>query len=112
MRTGYTDWNAITLFYEQLVHISPALGALVGRAAAFAEVKGPEHALSLLDVIEPASVLSYQPYWAVRAHLLKCMSLDREAAEAFDRAIGLAEDAAVRRFLQERRAAAEAAVIR
>jgi RNA polymerase sigma-70 factor (ECF subfamily) len=103
-RSGHTDWNAIALFYEQIVQLSPALGASVGRAAAVAEVKGPEFALSLLDAIESACVGTYQPYWAVRAHLLQCMNRNRDAAEAFDRAIGLTEDAAVRCFLLERRA--------
>ena len=102
-RSGHTDWHAIALFYEQLVRLWPALGALVGRAAAVAEVKDPQTALSLLDAIDPASVTSYQPYWAVRAHLLKRLHREPQAAAAFDRAIGLTEDAAVRDFLLERR---------
>jgi predicted RNA polymerase sigma factor len=104
-RSGRTDWNAIALFYEQLIRLSPALGALVGRAAAVAEVQGPALSLSLLDAIEPKAVISYQPYWAVRAHLLKCLKRKEEAVKAFDRAIGLTEDAAVRAFLLERRGA-------
>ena len=41
-----------------------------------------------------ASVLNYQPYWAVRAHLLG-LSGDVEAArDAYSRAIGLSEDPA------------------
>jgi predicted RNA polymerase sigma factor len=104
-RSGRTNWNAIALFYEQLVRLSPALGALVGRAAAAAEVQGPALSLSLLDAIEPMAVISYQPYWAVRAHLLKCLKRKEEAVRAFDRAIGLTEDAAVRDFLLERRRA-------
>ncbi len=103
VRPGRTDWSAIAWFYERLVELSPTLGAWVGRAAAVAEVKGPEPALSLLDEIEGGAVKTYQPYWAVRAHLLKQLGRGREAAEAFDRAIGLAEDHAVRRFLLERR---------
>jgi predicted RNA polymerase sigma factor len=103
VRSGRTDWAAIAWFYERLVELSPTLGALVGRAAAIAEVKGPETALSLLDEIEGGTVKTYQPYWAVRAHLLKQLGRGGEAAGAFDRAIGLAEDDAVRRFLFERR---------
>jgi RNA polymerase sigma-70 factor (ECF subfamily) len=67
------------------------------------EVRGPGPALSMLDEIEGGAVKAYQPYWAVRAHLLKQLGRGHEAAEAFDRAIGLAEDDAVRRFLLERR---------
>ena len=48
-------------------------------------------------------MISYQPYWAVRAHFLRQLDHTQAAIEAFDRAIGLSEDAAVRSFLTERR---------
>ena len=101
-RTGHTDWHAIALFYEHLVRLSPALGALVARAAAVAEVKGPDRALELLHEIDPARVATYQPYWAVRAHLLKGVNRYSEAVEAFDRALVLADDRAVRGQLLDR----------
>jgi RNA polymerase sigma-70 factor (ECF subfamily) len=49
-------------------------------------------------------VSGYQPYWAVRAHLLQRLGKTREAADAYDRAIGLAEDPAVKEFLLRKRA--------
>ena len=64
------------MFYEQLVRISPALGTRVGCAAAVAEAEGPEAGLAVLESID---------------------------AEAYDRAIGLAEDPAVREFLLQKR---------
>jgi predicted RNA polymerase sigma factor len=66
-------------------------------------VDGAEAALALLDAIEPGLVVSYQPYWAVRAHLLLALQQQVRASLAFDRAIGLAEDDAIRRYLIERR---------
>jgi RNA polymerase sigma-70 factor (ECF subfamily) len=102
-RTGRTDWGAIAAFYEQIVRLAPTLGARVGRAAAVAEVRGPDAGLALLDEIEPAAVSDYQPYWAVRGHLLERMGDKPQACDAFDRAIGLTEDDAVRRFLLQRR---------
>ena len=101
-RVGRTDWHAIALFHERLVQLSPALGALVARAAAVAEVKGPGPALQLLGDIDQARVATYQPYWAVRAHLLTGVHRYSEAVEAFDRALGLADDSAVRRQLLDR----------
>src|SRR5258707_217386 len=101
--TDRTDWAAIALFYEQLVRISPALGTRVGYAAAVAEAEGPEAGLAVLDPIAPDAVSHYQPYWAVRAHLLQRLGQKREAADAYDRAIGLAEDSAVREFLLQQR---------
>ena len=102
-RSGHTEWNAIMLFYEQLMRISPTLGTQTGYAAAVAEAKGPEAGLAVLDGIDPAKVSTYQPYWAVRAHLLQQLGKTLEALGAFDRAIGLAEDPAIRQFLLQRR---------
>jgi predicted RNA polymerase sigma factor len=106
-RSGKTDWSAIAWFYERLVELSPTLGARVGHAAAVAEVSGPVAALSLLEGIEQKRVKTYQPYWAVRAHLLQRLRREEEARQAFDRAIGLEEDPAVRRFLLERKASVD-----
>jgi predicted RNA polymerase sigma factor len=102
-RSGRTEWTAITLFYEQLVRISPTLGTRTGYAATVGEANGPEAGLIVLDGIDPEDVSAYQPYWAVRAHLLQRLGKTSEAADAFDRAIGLAEDPAVRQFLLQRR---------
>jgi RNA polymerase sigma-70 factor (ECF subfamily) len=103
-RSGRTEWVAITMFYEQLLRLSPTLGTRTGYAAAAGEAVGPEAGLAVLDGIELEAVSNYQPYWAVRAHLLQRLGKAAEAADAFDRAIGLAEDPAVRQFLFQRRA--------
>ena len=102
-RSGRTDWAAIVLFYEQLLRISSALGTRTGYAAAVAEANGPEAGLAVLESIDAEAVSHYQPYWAVRAHLLQRLGKTREAADAYDRAIGLAEDPAVREFLLQKR---------
>ena len=101
--SGRIDWQAIVRFYEELLRISPALGTRTGYAAAVAELKGPEAGLVILESIDPQAVSHYQPYWAVRAHLLQRLGKTREAADAYDRAIGLAEDRAVREFLIQKR---------
>jgi predicted RNA polymerase sigma factor len=102
-RSGRTEWTAIMLFYEQLIRISPTLGTRTGYSAAVGEANGPEAGLAVLDLIDLESVSGYQPYWAVRAHLLQRLARTSEAAAAFERAIGLAEDPAVRQFLLQRR---------
>jgi predicted RNA polymerase sigma factor len=101
--TGRTEWTAIAAFYDQLMQLAPSIGGTVARAAAHAEVRGHEAGLALLDQIDSQAVISYQPYWAVRAHFLRQLGRTEAAAEAFDRAIGLSEDGAVRAFLIERR---------
>jgi predicted RNA polymerase sigma factor len=101
--SGRTDWAAIALFYERLIRISPALGTRAGYAAAVAELKGPEAGLAVLESIDAEAGSHYQPYWAVRAHLLQRLGKTREASDAYDRAIGLTEDSAVRQFLLQKR---------
>ena len=102
-RSGRTEWGAIVLFYEQLVRIAPTVGTRTGHAAAVAETHGAEAGLAALDAIEPGSVAAYQPYWAVRAHVLQRLGKAPEAYDALGRAAGLAEDPAVREFLLQRR---------
>jgi predicted RNA polymerase sigma factor len=103
-RTGRTEWPPIVLFYEQLIRISPTLGTRTAYAAAVAEAKGAEAGLAILEAIDPEDVSTYQPYWAVRAHLLQRVGRRQQASEAFDRAIGLSEDPAVKQFLLQKRA--------
>lgn len=102
-RTGLIEWPAIVQFYQQLNSISPTLGRQTGYAAALAEAHGPEKGLAVLDAIDQDTVSAYQPYWAVRAHLLQLLGNGPEAQNAYDRAIGLAEDPAVREFLIQKR---------
>ena len=102
-QSGRTDWKAIVVFYDHLVRLAPTLGARVARAAAVTESQGPADGLAALDGIEHALAAAYQPYWAVRAHLLRRLGLAAEATEAYDRAIGLALDPATRQFLLARR---------
>ena len=102
-RSGRIQWNAIMMFYEQLIRISPTLGTQTGYAAAVAEAKGADAGLAALDGIDSDDISAYQPYWAVRAHLLRRLGKTPEALEAFDRAIGLTEDPAVRQFLLQGR---------
>jgi len=86
-----------------LVRLAPTLGARVAQAAAVAKAQGAADGLALLDEVERAVAAAYQPFWAVRAHLLQAVGRAAEAAEAYDRAIGLAVDPATRQFLLARR---------
>jgi RNA polymerase sigma-70 factor (ECF subfamily) len=100
-RTGWIDWPVLAQLYEGLVQLAPTLGALTGRAAAFAEAFGPGRGLAQLAELPEAQVAGYQPYWALKAHLLARAGERVAAREAYSRAIGLAEDPAVRDFLQK-----------
>lgn len=97
---GQRPAGALAALYAGLVAVAPSLGALVGQAAAVAEVSGAAAALAMLDALDGADL--YQPAWALRAHLLGQLG-SPAARAAHDRAIGLTEDAAVRAWLTARR---------
>lgn len=99
--TGQTEWEAIALLYEGLVRIAPTIGAIVGRAAAVAEARGAEIGMALLEEVPADAVKSYQPYWALRAHLFKRMQRYEQARAAYSRAIGLCMDPSIRAFLEK-----------
>lgn len=101
---GRTDWDAIVTLYDALAALtaSPVIG--VNRAAALARRDGAEAGLVALEAIGAASLKSYQPYWALRADLLSRLGRADEARGAYDEAIARERDAAVIRFLSERRA--------
>jgi RNA polymerase sigma-70 factor (ECF subfamily) len=103
-RSGVTDWETIALLYEGLVALAPTMGARVGRAAALAEARGPDAGWALLQTIPRNTAVSYQPYWAVAAYLLKRLGRAAEAIEAYEIAIGLCEDLAMREFLRKQMA--------
>jgi len=96
------DWGAIAVLYEGLVQLAPTVGVCVGRAAAVAEAHGAARGLALLDAIPASAVEGYQPYWAARAHFEQSLGHAREAHAAFEAALRLTDDPAVRRFLEQR----------
>ncbi|WP_292241423.1 RNA polymerase sigma factor [Mesorhizobium sp.] len=103
--TGRTDWVAIRHLYDALSVIAGSPVVSINRAVAIAEAEGAAAGLSALDQLgDDKRLADYQPYWAARAGLLGRLGKTLEAAAAYDRAIGLERDPAVRRFLQERRA--------
>ena len=101
-RTGVTDWEGIGHAYDLLMRVSPSLGAAIGSAAAQGRAGRVADGLAALDALDADRVKRHQPYWAVRAWLEAEAGFD--ATAAYDRAIGLTADAAVRGWLLEQRA--------
>ncbi|PZV36231.1 RNA polymerase sigma factor [Mesorhizobium kowhaii] len=105
-RTGTTDWVAIERLYDGLCAITGSPVAAINRAIAVARTRGPAAGLAALPMPDPGSrLIEFQPYWAVRAELHARMGNMVAADEAYEQAIGLEADPAVRRFLQKARRA-------
>lgn len=104
--TGRSDWLAILGLYDLLLAQTGSPVVAINRAIALAETAGPEAGLAALDSIgDNPALVEYQPYWAARAGLLSRCGDGEAADRAYELAIGLEADPAVRRFLQQKRAA-------
>jgi RNA polymerase sigma-70 factor (ECF subfamily) len=104
-RSGRTDWAAIEQLYDALCDLTGSPVAALNRAVALAEARGAAEGLAAIEAIaEDARLLDYQPYWAARAALLAKAGDLEAAGHAYEQAIGLERDPAVRSFLQRRAA--------
>jgi RNA polymerase sigma-70 factor (ECF subfamily) len=101
-RTGETHWPAILLLYEGLLQFAPQVGPLLGHAAAAGEVHGASVGLTLIEQLPTALVQDHQPYWALKADLLRRLGRTDAAALAYRQAIALCEDSAMRNYLTDR----------
>jgi RNA polymerase sigma-70 factor (ECF subfamily) len=106
--TGVIDWGALRKLYTALASIAPTLGARVALAATIGRVDGPERGLAALDAIDDPEARRFQPAWATRAHLLHRAGRPDDAERAYAKAISLTTEGAVRRYLEARRASADA----
>ncbi len=104
-RTGSADWAAIERLYDSLAMLTASPVVAINRAIAVAETRDAAAGLAILDdLVLDAELSAYQSYWAARAELLRRAGRPGEADHAYDMAIGLEADPAVRRFLQRKKA--------
>ena len=98
-----TDWRQILALYDQLPAIAPTPVVALNRAVALAEVARSRRGARAPSTRSTSD--DYHLFHATRADLLRRLGRPAEAAEAYDEAIALADNAAERAFLTARRAA-------
>ncbi len=99
---GAVPWGVIADLHDALAAMAPSIGVLVSRAAAVGQARGAAEGMVALARLDEALTGAYQPYWALRAHLLAELGDTVSAREAYARAAGLTTDPSVRRFLLTR----------
>ena len=98
--------RAIVALYDHLVVLTGSPVVRLNRAVAVADLEGAGAGLeALASLVDDKRMLTYQPYWAARGHLLALAGRAAEAREALGIALGLSTDDAVRRYLEHQRAA-------
>jgi RNA polymerase sigma-70 factor (ECF subfamily) len=104
--TGHANWAEIVQLYDALFALTGSPVVAINRALAIGEIRGAPAALEAMpNASVDARLAEYQPYWAARAELLARTGARSEARRAYEMAIGLERDPAVRSFLQRRQAA-------
>ena len=101
-RTGNANWQEVAELYDALFALTESPVVAINRSLAMAETQGPGVALAAMPDSADARLTSYQPYWAARAELLAKTGAHKDAWDAYEIAIGLERDPAVRSFLQKR----------
>jgi RNA polymerase sigma-70 factor (ECF subfamily) len=103
---AHVDWPAIEGLYDALCALTASPVAALNRAVAIAQSRGTAAGLAALDgLADDARLQQYQPYWAARAELLARHGDVDGARRAYQQAIGLEREPAVRQHLQQRVAA-------
>jgi RNA polymerase sigma-70 factor, ECF subfamily len=106
---GIVPWHDITRLYERLLALAPTVGARIAHAVAVAHAGEARTGLGLLDAVDADRVVSHQPWWAARAHLLAMAGAHADAAAAYGRALALTAEPRLRAWLEQRRLAEIAA---
>ena len=98
-------WPEIAMLYERLGVFVNSRVVEINRALALANTNGLSEGLALLAAVEADGDLEeFQPFWAAKAELHARAGFKANAVAAYDRAIGLERDPAVREFLLAKRA--------
>ncbi|HTQ97560.1 MAG TPA: DUF6596 domain-containing protein [Candidatus Acidoferrum sp.] len=102
-KTGIANWKETVQLYDALLGLTGSPVVAINRALAMAEDNDSKAGLAILEELSGDSrIAEYQPYWAARAELLTRTRDLTGARQAYEMAIGLERDPAVRRFLQTR----------
>ncbi len=95
-----TDWPQIALLYDELLRYEPTPVVELNRAVAVSFAANPDLGLRLLDRIERTGALeNYAPFYLARADMLRHLDRHDEARDAYERALPLADNEQVRRFI-------------
>ncbi len=100
---GETDWSLIVSLYDRLMAIAPSPVVALNRAIGIGQRDGAEAGLRALRAIEGGDRLDRYPFLPAAMGEMELRRGRRHAARAhFQAALGLARNAAERRFLERR----------
>jgi RNA polymerase sigma-70 factor (ECF subfamily) len=102
-RAEETDWREIVRLYDGLARLQPSPVVSLNRAVAVAMAEGPERGLELMKELAATSDLeNYHLLHAARADMHRRLGRNKDAAEEYQKALGLVTNESERRYLEKR----------
>ncbi len=98
--TGHTNHSALISLYSLLLNQTQGAGARIALAAAYLDMKQFARAMDVLAVLDISNMQSHQPYWVIRARVLRSLGDHANADIALEKALSLTQDPSVRDFLK------------
>lgn len=100
-RADATDWERIVGLYDLLLRAEPSPVVELNRAVAVAMRDGPAAGLPLIDaILARGDLATYHFAHSARGELCRRLGRKEEARASYRRALGLAQQEPVRRFLE------------
>ncbi len=98
-----TDWPQIAALYSELTKLAPSAIVSLNHAVAVAMSQGYAKGLKLIDDLAPGGELErYYLFHAARADLLRRLNREREAREAYGKAVSLVTNGVEKAYLERR----------
>ena len=98
-----TNWRQILNCYDQLYQSNPSLVIAINRTVALMYADGPQSAHAAMQDLETDQrVLNYYPYYVTRAAIAEQLGLHEQQQVYLQRALQLADNASVKRFLMKK----------
>jgi RNA polymerase sigma-70 factor (ECF subfamily) len=102
-RAEETDWLEIVRLYDALTLVQPSPVVSLNRAVAVAMAEGPQRGLDLMKELADTSDLeNYHLLHAARADMHRRLGRNSDAAEEYQKALGLVTNESERRYLERR----------
>jgi RNA polymerase sigma-70 factor (ECF subfamily) len=100
---GDTDWNEIVGLYDLLMGLEPSPVVELNRAVAVAQRDGPAAGLQAIEaILDRGELREYHLAHAARADLFRRLGRERDARDAYAKAMDLTRQPAERKFLERR----------
>lgn len=100
---GTKDWRRIVALYDQLLYQKPSVIVELNRAVAVAMAEGPSQGLAIVDrLLAEGGLEDYALAHSTRADFCRRLCRLEESLASYTHALTLTNQAAQRRFLQQR----------